>query len=274
MICLTGDVHYKMGNPEQSYLNESEASLAYKYLEIAQEYNIKATLFITGKLFKENLNDMKKLLSFGNLEIGGHTWSAFRPQWLHKSFNLLTGSTYGPKFYQTQDIRKTIRIIEKNMGKRPVSWRTHSYASDQNTIQILERERVKIVSDEVSNTLGPKKIKNSDLISLPINIMPDHEHLYHGPRTKGHVKDLIESNWRDSFTNRSFTADEYYKIITSQIEEIEKKNGVATLLLHPACMKILDNFKTFEKICKFINQNSYKTIWCEEVLQYWRQEKW
>lgn len=269
MICLTGDVHHRIGNLEQSYLSETETKLAEEYLQIAQKYDVKVTLFVTGKTFKEDWSDVQELIEFPNLEIGGHTWSAFRPIWLHSTFKSVTGSAYGPKFYQSIDIRKTIHIIEKKTGKRPVSWRTHSYASDHNTMDILEAKGIKIVSDEVSsNKLGPKRVENRKLISLPINVMPDHEHLYHGARTRDPVKNLIDMGWKDPFTNKSFTADEYYEIVRSQIEEIEKNGGIATLLLHPVCMKIADNFETFEKICRWINNREYETIWCKEVLKF------
>ena len=158
VICLTGDVHHSsLGNLEQNFISSSEARIAIKYLEIAQKYDLKVTLFITGKTFKDDWEDVKELLEFNNLEIGVHTWSALRPIWLHKVFKLLTNSVYGPRFYQKMDIRKTIHIIEEKTGQRPVSWRTHSYASDYNTLDILEMKGISIISDEVNaNSFYPK----------------------------------------------------------------------------------------------------------------------
>ena len=263
MICLTGDVHQDMNSSDQSHVDESEAQIANEYLEIAQSYGIKVTLFITGKTFVSHWEDVKELLKFGNLEIGGHTWSAFYPKILHAAFHKLTGSVYGPAFYQDWDIKRTISIIEKKTGKRPVSWRTHSYLSDNRTFMILEKHGIKVILDEVNKKkLKPTKIGN--LISLPINVMPDHEHIYHGERSEEHVNDLIKKGWVDSFTNKSYTIQEYYEIAKSQIEEIERKNGLATILLHPICMKIADNFKTFGKLCEFIC--NYETIWTSDVL--------
>ncbi len=267
MICLTADVHHFLGTPGQLMYKDSESKLAKKYLEIAKKYNLKVTLFITGKAFKEDKEDIKKILNFSNMEIGGHTWSAFRPIWIHKIFKLLTGSVYGPCFYQKSDIRKTLFIIEEKTGARPVSWRTHAYESDENTLKILEREGIKIVSDELSVTdYWPKKMNSSDVISLPINVMPDHEHVYYGPERR--MRKQMNLKKVDVFTNKAYSIDRYFDIIKSQIVKINKAGGVATLLLHPQCMWLSDKFRTFEKICRFIAENGYETIWCREAPRY------
>lgn len=267
MICLTGDIHHKIGNPVQSFYQGSEAQLALEYLKISQKFNLKTTLFITGKAFVENWSDIKKLLTFDNLEIGGHTWSAFRPFLLHQFFKKFTGSLYGPKWYQKHDIQKALAVIKQKTGKKVVSWRTHAYCSNQNTWKILVKNKVKVISDEVTPTkIKPHKLENLKLISLPINILPDHEHIYYG--TPERIALQMKGKIKDAFTNKSFPIDKYGQIVISQIKEIQRKNGVATLLLHPQTMKLTDNFKTFYKICQFIAQNKYKTIWAKESINY------
>lgn len=279
MICLTGDVHhdlkFKPGG-YQLYLDGSESKVAIKYLEITEKYDLKVTLFITGKSFVENMRDIEKLLDFDNLEIGGHTWSAFRPVWLHRTFKLIIGSIYGPKFYQQIDIKKTLSIIQEKKGRKPTSWRTHSYASNNTTLKILENEGVKIISDDVDKRKIKPFFVSNNLLSLPINVMPDHEHLYF--KSRGRTKSAVEKEIKRKgkqdkkafgyFTTQSFTITEYYEIIKKQIENIEEKKGIATLLLHPHVMKLTDNFETFEKLCKWINNKEYETIWCKEVSEF------
>jgi peptidoglycan/xylan/chitin deacetylase (PgdA/CDA1 family) len=273
MICLTGDVHHELGAPGQAYFEGSEPKLARIYAGIAEKHGIKVTLFITGKAFVEDEESVLELSEYENVEIGGHTWSAFRSLPLHNLFKLVGGSVYGPRFYQRRDIRKTLDIINEKTGERAVSWRTHAYGSNQTTIELLEEEGIKVVSDEVSNRkLGPKKL-GKGLISLPINVMPDHEHLYYGARTEERVKRAIDSGWSDAFTSESFTVGAYFRIIKRQIEKIESKSGVATLLLHPFTMKVCDDFKTFERLCAWIQKKEYETIWCREAPDYIAYEK-
>jgi len=273
MICLTGDIHHQLNAPNQALIQTPEISLATNYLSITARYRLKTTLFITGKTFKESEKKIKEISHFNNLEIGGHTWSALKPAWLHSFFTLTTGSFYGPKSYQHRDIKRTLQIIKEKTGFQPVSWRTHSYQSDKNTVRLLEKNGVRILSDRVLvKKLKPYKIPNSNLISLPINVLPDHEHLYHGKRNEEQVRKLINKGWQDDFTNQSYQPDRYFEIIKQQVKKIEKQGGIATLLLHPICMKIVDNFQSFEKFCQWLRKKNYKTICCQEITTITKNE--
>lgn len=267
MICMTGDVHHEMGTLGQSFLETSEARVAKEYVDIAQQYDIKTTLFVTGKAFKENGKTLREVANRNCVEIGGHTWNALRPKFLHNLFKIIIGSKYGPKVYQKFDIKRTLNIIKEKTGERPISWRTHSYASNKATIRVLKQEEVKVISDEVNNEkICPERV-NERILSLPINVMPDHEHVYYGARTKEHVENAIKNGWSDSFTSASFTIGQYKQIIMRQIREIERKGGIATVLLHPFTMKIADDFATFKEICEWIKEKKYRTIFCKEVLR-------
>lgn len=73
MICLTGDVHNSINSEEQKYYKKNEIELANRYLSIANQYDIKSTLFFTGKSVKENKSHFAQIINYNNLEIGGHT---------------------------------------------------------------------------------------------------------------------------------------------------------------------------------------------------------
>lgn len=262
MICLTGDIHHYIKSSDRSFTNLSEAELGKEYVEIANNFGVKVTFFITGKAFIEDWEDIKELLKFNNLQIGGHTWNALRPRFLHKIFERTIGSAYGPTFYQERDIRKTIEVIS-GKAKKVYCWRTHGYQSDKKTLNILEKFGIQVISDEVhKDKLGPERLKEG-LISLPINVMPDHEHLYHGRRTPENVR---KETHLDNFPDQSFYINEWFEIIKRQIGEIEKQNGIATLLVHPICMHTADKFETFKKLCKFIS--SYETVFTNTVCKF------
>lgn len=258
MICLTGDIHHmSMKTLDQRYANITEAEAALKYLQIAKGYDLRVTLFITGKTFLEEPETIKKMLAFKNLEIGGHTYGGLRPKLLHKVFAKLTGSEYGPKLFQKIDIKKTLDIIEKETRKKCFSWRTHQFQSNSNTFIILKNSGVKTVSDAVSPS-KKNPWKENGLRVIPINTLRDHGHIYHGFRTQEQVNQAKSPG--DPFDRKSYPPAQWLEIVKSQVQNLEGEKGVATLLVHPICMKIADNFKTFKKLCKFLSNYESLTV--------------
>jgi len=254
-----------MKSCEQSKTELSEAKISEKYLEIAEKHRIKVTLFITGKTFEEETNDAKTLLGYKNLEIGGHTYSALRPRLIHSLYNRLGFSYYGPKYFQRRDIEKTVKIIREKIGRAVVSWRTHGYVSNNTTYSLLPRYRIKVISDEVKRSLlFPYRRKN--LIFLPINVLPDHEHIFHGCRGHEEVARLYAIGWTDDFGPESYKVEQWLKIVTRQIKMIIEENGIATLLVHPLCMEVSDKMRSFRELCKFIS--NYETLFANEVVSF------
>lgn len=261
MICLTGDIHHSsLDSPEQELSDFSEVEVTYNYLKICEHYNIKATLFITGKAFIDDWQDLKGIMNFKNVEIGGHTFRALRPRLLHDYFKFFCGSYYGPYLYQWFDIKKTLSIIEKRTNQRIKCWRTHAYSSDKTTRKLLSNFGINVLTDDVNKHLYHPEPIHTNLISFPINVLPDHEHIYHADRTVPHVEAEINNGWKDSFTEKSFFIDEWFEIVVDQIQEIERHGGIATMLVHPICMYQADKFKTFEKLCRFLNSYRSQTI--------------
>lgn len=261
-VCLTGDIHHQMGTFEQSYLDKPEVSTAKEYLRITEKHDIKVTLFITGKTFLQAGEMIKNLLTFKNFEIGGHTWNAFRPRILHRFFNVLTSSYYGPKFYQAWDIRKTLGIIKEKTGRKPKSWRTHSYKSNQTTYKLLASYGVEVVSDEVRKGKFHPITREGEPVQLPINVLPDHSHVVHGRNNYQHIKEI---GWSGTdFGTNLYRSDEWLSLVKRQTLKICKEGGIATLLVHPLCQRIIDNFKTFEKLVRFLA--NFQTIHASEAI--------
>lgn len=268
MICLTGDIHnMSLGTSEQVYLDGkyTEVELGMTYLEIAQRCNLKVTFFVTGKSVLEEAKRIRRMTEFQNLELGGHTYNAFRPSLFYFIFDKVFRLRNGPKFYQKMNITRTINALGKITKTQVVSWRDHAYRYDKNTFNLLKEIGLKCVSDIVSpNLLMPQRI-DYGLVSVPINTMPDHEHIYHGPRTEEVVYNYIaRTNWTDNFTFKSYNIRQWCQIVKEQVQQIvDKKNGIATILAHPICMKVSDDFQTFEKLCDFLS--SYPSIFVKEA---------
>lgn len=244
-IVLTGDVHHTIGSGDQQFIQQSEASLSVSYARIAASYDLKVTLFFTGRAIIEDSEDAKPLLSMDNVEIGGHGWNAFRPRWWHRMMNLLTGSPHGPAPLQRRMIQRTCRTIEQ-YTRRPVrSWRNHAYRCNQDTPWVLHNAGVVTWSDYVQpEKPGPFR-HESGIVVLPINTLPDHENLLHGARTP----ERVNKEGRES----SYSPDVWSNMVRDQIKAIAGDGGIATILAHPICMSIVDNFTTFERLCEFLS---------------------
>lgn len=261
MICLTGDVHHDYDGLEQRKYDGSEVDAAKEYSEIASRHDIDITLFVTGKAVQSEREELRTVADRENVEIGGHTWSAFRPTWLHRTvFKRLFGSIYGPKTFQRYDIRRTLRVLENFLGEPVTSWRTHAYASTDATYEILSDSPVEVISDKKKpDALSPYEYTRYALHELPINVIPDHEHIYHGARTHESVQENIDAGWSDPFGHESYSIEQWTERVIDTIDEIEQKNGVATLLIHPGCMKVADDLHSFERICEHISSRGYTT---------------
>lgn len=252
MVCLTGDVHHmRLQNDDQKYLDNTEVETAIEYARIAARAGIKITLFVTGKAVHEEPRKVKRLAEMENVELGGHTYWAFRPKWLYNGlFSRVLGISNGPAFFQNYEIRKTIRIFNRLLGVNIVSWRDHAYRQDKNTYHLLAQNGIRFVSDEVRpDALTPST--KGGLVLVPLNVVPDHDHIYHGDITPETTR-----NWtlnRDKFPPTLYSVEEWLEIVKRQVKYIVGEGGVATILAHPACMKIADGFKVFEGLCRFLS---------------------
>lgn len=281
MICLTGDVHHRsMNSLNQSFLSpsETEVKLSKRYLEIAKCCNLKVTLFITGRAFAEEFQDVKELLKFDNLEIAGHGFNANLPDFYYR-FKLFTDfkwgyrfnkkyqklhkvmTYWGPNFFQTKDIERTLEIIRIKTGITIQSWRNHAYIHNSNTYKILQDLNIKVVSNDIrAKCYIPYRI-GGNLVSLPINTLPDHDHIFHGGRTRDYI---AKSRWKgDAFGAECYEIKDWFKIVKDQVLKIEKENGIATISAHPECMWLADHFAVFEQLCHFLSQ--FENIYVAEA---------
>jgi len=256
-VVLTGDVHHAIGSSDQRFVIQSEPVLSVEYAAIAARHGIKVTLFLTGRAVVEDGVAARDLLTMEHVEIGGHGWDALRPEWWHGLLSRLMGSPHGPPWLQQKMIQRTCIAIE-NCGHRPVrSWRNHAYRHDEHTPRLLAEAGITVWSDQVrSEQLKPHR-HPAGILSLPINTLPDHEHLYHGARTPEFV--AIEGR------GPSYPPDVWCDQVCAQVEKIVSAGGVATLLAHPICMKVADDFATFERLCIFLS--SYPSLSASEAVE-------
>jgi len=255
MVCLTGDVHQQSyRGTDTPFSPRTEVELAGKYCDIAGKYGIKVSLFCTGRACKEESQSVKNLAALPHCEMGGHTFAAFRDP-LSRIFKKVYGTPWGTTAHQLRDIQRTIASIQQVTGQRIQTWRNHSYVRTADTDRLLESCGICVVSDEVSDSKTSVEWLNPNFRSVPMNVLPDHEHVLHGKYQHGKT--------RPDRLKRRVTIPEWAELVKARIRDICDHGGTATILAHPLCMEIADGMKIFEDLCQYIQQ--YPTVWISEV---------
>lgn len=279
MICLTGDIHHdSLKINDQKHItdpNLNEIRIVNRYMELIDSYNVKVTFYTTGKTLKEQWRDFRSVAESSLVEIGGHTYSglprslAGRLRSLFGLTSVSHGDSHGSLEQQRNDIRKMIAIVKKRLGKDLVSWRSHGLVSDANTNRLLAEQGIGFLSDDLDwDKLYPERTEEG-LISHPMNVIMDHDHLYHAHRTPAYVeKQRVDWPFKNDPTSESFGIEEWGKLVEKQVLEIERKGGVATVLMHPLCMYLADKFKTAERLIKLFSE--YETVWACETGRFVR----
>lgn len=265
MICLTGDIHHsslKTGN--QKACDITELKVAQRYMDMLSEAGVKVTFFITGKCFAEEWEDTKVLCENPYVEIGGHNYSALKPDWWHRAWKKMNGSYNGPKWYQRWDAQRTIDIIKQKTGTTISSWRNHMYMHGPFTEEVLYSCGIKICSDGVKKDSNGLVLHPTGIYNFPINVMPDHEHLYHAERTPEWVKWWVQRyNWNDDYGSKSYYIQEWTDLVLEEIKQHEEQEILSNIIIHPITLYLCDRFKLFENLLMYIA--SKQTIFYSEL---------
>ena len=206
--------------------------------------------------------------------MGGHTYGGL-PRcplsrvwaWLSGGVCLSHGHSHGSYARQKRDAEKMVNIVRTRTGRELVSWRSHGLVRDENTNRILVELGIKTLSDELNwDKLMPERLPGG-LISHPINVIMDHDHLYHAHRTVERVA-RQKQNWTfaDDPTQESYPIEEWGRIVEGQVRRIQEAGGVATVLMHPICMYVADRFETMERLLQLFAR--HETIWASETANY------
>jgi hypothetical protein len=240
------------GNQAASDISEVEASLVF--LRMLEGLNLKATYFLTGRLLEEEWDQAKPLCESPNLEIGGHTYDCFEPSLLHRISKKLLGSYNGPRWYERRDVRRTCALIEARTGRACRSWRNHMYMHGPNTNEILLESGIQICSDGTDREGRGPVLDQGGLSQFPLNVIPDHEHLYHAERTPAWVaRWKARYQWSDSFGSESYFIEEWTDLVLEQLQRNENRGAISCLLLHPITMYLCDGFRACRKILDYIS---------------------
>lgn len=264
MICLTGDVHHdslKINDHKFFPLGTTEMDVCLEYLAILEKHDIKSTLYTTGRTFVEGWGKFQRLADSPLIQIGGHTYGGL-PRIAGSACS--HAHSHGTAQEQEADIVKAVSVIQECTGKTIKAWRSHGLVRDDNTEPLLYKHGIRFISDELNWNKTHPELLPSGLISHPLNVIMDHDHLYHAHSTLEYVAEQ-RKNWPLSSdpTSESYSIGDWGNLVIRQIEAIERADGVATVLMHPACMYLADRFQTMERILRTFKNSQW--IWAGEI---------
>ena len=250
MISITSDIHHQglqTGNQKHSDITEVQTAIIMH--KLFKKFNIKATYFISGKAFEDQWNELKNICDDPSFDIGGHNYYCFKPELFHRITNKLFDSYNGSKSYQRWETKKTQRIIKEKVGRDCIFWRNHMYMHGKYTDDVLPELGIRVCSDGVKKDSNGLDLVSNDYFHLPINIIPDHEHLIHAERTPEWIEDWVKRyNWSDDFGSDSYPVEVWRNILINQVKENEKNGVLSNIIIHPITMYLCDNFKSLEII--------------------------
>lgn len=266
-ICLTGDLHHtSLGTGNQKHCDITELQTAQRYLRLLEEANVRATFFISGKCFAEEWDDARVLCDSPLIEVGGHNWDCFEPQLFHRLSKKILGSYNGPAWYQRRDCQRTIEIIRRKTGRTIRTWRNHMYMHGCYTEAALAACGIAICSDAVKKAGAGLEWHEAGIYNFPINIIPDHEHLYHAERTPEWVDWWIRRyRWSDDFGPHSYSIEEWTDLVLEGLRQNEARGVVSNLIIHPITMYLCDRFQSFQRILEYIAAR--ETIWVTDLYE-------
>lgn len=262
MICITSDIHHmslKTGN--QLHSDRNEADIAFDFVSMLEANNAKITCFITGKAFEEEWPFVRPICESANVEIGGHTYHCFMPELWHRGCKKLFGSYNGPRWQQNWDIVKTKRIIKHKAGIDITSWRNHMYMHGPYTEELLRNNGIEVCCDGVKRYSEGFETHATGLLNYPLNIIPDHEHLYHAERTPEWVDNWVKRyQWADDYGSQSYYFDDWFEIFKHEILQREVAGVVSHILIHPITIYLCGGSEALARVAEFLGQFETATV--------------
>jgi hypothetical protein len=261
-MIITCDIHHQSLNTgNQQHSTKTELECAYDFFKICEKFNIKQTYFFSGLAMRDDWNEqMEEICNSKLVEIGGHNWNCFSPELLHRLYKKVFKSYNGPSLVERKDCEKTQEIIYQRTGRLITSWRNHMYMNGPNTEKILSSCGIKVYSDGVSKKSNGFQ-ERPGILHLPINLLSDHEHLYHAERTEEWVKSWIKRyKWKDDFGSDSYYMKVWKRKYLESYKDCLSRGALPVSIIHPITMSLSDNYNFINNFIEYISKNQTLTI--------------
>ncbi|MDA4136020.1 MAG: polysaccharide deacetylase family protein [Thaumarchaeota archaeon] len=208
-----------------------------RVLRILARQQIKATFCMVGKT-AEKRPDVVKLIQSEGHELAVHGWD-HRPYYNMKVED------------EKEDIRKTIEIVQKITGRRPVGHRTPDWNPSRDTVRLLH---------ELGGFIWRGDSLDNDLPYI------------HG-FSDGSIVELPSAVTLDDFDNyveRGYSPQEVYELWRDEFDVLYEEGKFYCLTMHPLVTGRPAASKSLEKIITHVK--SHEGVWvatAEEVARWW-----
>lgn len=272
MICVTGDLHHQsLGTENQRHSDRPEIRCAQDALHLFEQAGVKVTFFVSGLAFAEEWDRLEPVATHPLVAMGGHNWNCLSPTWLHRVSGKVLGSYNGPAWYQDLDVRLTQEACRRRTGREIQVWRNHMYMHGPHTDRVLASRGIVLCSDGVDRTATGPRWHPAGLWHFPLNVMPDHEHLYHAERTREWVARWQRRyRWSDDFGPDSYDPPEWTDRVLQQLADHEDRGVISCMILHPITMYLADRYESLKRIVRYLATR--RTAWITEALPPAREE--
>ena len=123
MICLTGDVHHSslMTNDQRQIADPdlTEIGITEQYVDLLAKYDVRCTLYVCGRCFTEEWEELEPVVRHPLVEVGGHMFNARFPRECFDAYGEQTGITNNPEGFHSTGPHETLqsRMIQYPMNK-------------------------------------------------------------------------------------------------------------------------------------------------------------
>ena len=266
MICLTGDLHHaSLGTENQRHCDKSEIQVARRYTDMLAEAGVKVTFFVSGRAFEEEWDDLRPICESPLVELGGHNYSCLEPALWHRFWKKAIGSYNGPRWVQRRDVLLTQEAARRRTGRTLRLWRNHMYMHGPYTEEVLAGCGVSLCSDGVRRAASGPERHPAGIWNFPLNVIPDHEHLYHAERTPEWVERWVKRyGWSDDFGPESYPVEEWTDIVLDNLRANEERGAISNMIVHPITLYLADRFRSFHRILDVLSARP--TLHLSEVI--------
>jgi peptidoglycan/xylan/chitin deacetylase (PgdA/CDA1 family) len=209
----------------------------WRVLRILERQNVKATFCMVGRTAEKRPDVVRAILEKGH-EVATHGWD-------HRPYHTMKPDE------EKQDIQKTVEIISKIGGKRPVGHRTPDWNPSPNTVRILHELGGFIWrGDSLDNDLPYiHRFDSSQIVELPSAVTLDDY---------------------DNYAERGYSPQEVFELWRDEFDVLYEEGKFFCLTMHPFMTGRPAASKTLEKIIAHIK--SHDGVWiarADEIAKWW-----
>jgi hypothetical protein len=133
------------------------------------------------------------------------------------------------------------------------------------TEELLIKNGINVCCDGVDKCSQDFQQHNSGLLNFPLNIIPDHEHLYHAERTPEWVNNWVKRyNWSDDYGPDSYYFDDWFEIFKHEILTREAQGVISHLIIHPITIYLCRGSESLRKVADFLA--NFDSIFVNELV--------